>query len=535
MVVTRKMVAVSHNPLRVTPVTRAAVLKRDGYRCQRCGIYAPEQMTVDHIQPESLGGSREPDNLQALCGRCNRAKGSTWEANPAKEVEVRYRTLHPKQAAFVYSTAKRKIARCGRRGGKTVGVAQLCVDAFLHSRRVLYAAPTSTQLDTFWYEVKRALAQPLRQGIFRKNESEHFIELDGTRTRIRAQTAWNADTLRGDGDDLLILDEWQLMNEEAWDRVGQPMLFDNNGDAVFIYTPPSLASRSVSKARDPRHAAKMFKMAQEDTTGTWKVFHWTSGDNPFISKVAVADAATTMTRLAYQQEVLALDATEAPGALWKQDQLDRDRMPRLLDAAGLVQFPPMRRIVVAIDPATTSNEQSDETGILVAGIAEGTSGLGYVLEDASGRYTPEGWATVALGLLARYKADRIIGEDNNGGEMVEDVLRTRSPNAPIKRIHASRGKAARAEPVAALYEQGRVKHIGQFPLLEEQLCVWEPLSSTRSPDRLDALVWALTELMVGYRDPPRPTVHNLLGQRISSRDNVLGLDLDDPRYIDKDR
>src|SRR3990167_574563 len=111
------------------------------------------------------------------------------------EATVRYRYLNVKQAAFVHSPAKRKIARCGRRGGKTVGVAQLCVDAFLHNHRVLYAVPTANQLDTFWFEVKRALEHPLAANLFRKNESEHFIERAGTQNRIRAKTAWNADSL----------------------------------------------------------------------------------------------------------------------------------------------------------------------------------------------------------------------------------------------------------------------------------------------------------------------------------------------------
>ena len=411
------------------------------------------------------------------------------------ELTVRYRWMHPKQAEFVNHPAKRKIARCGRRGGKTVGVSNVAVDAFLQGHRVLYAVPTGNQLDTFWFEVKRALEQPLASGVIYKNEGMHLIERRGTQNRLRAKTAWNADTLRGDFADVLILDEWQLMDEDAWERVGQPMLLDNDGTAIFIYTPPSLASRSVTKARDPRHAFKMFKAAQADTTGEWAAFHWASHDNPFISPVGLERVQRGMTRLAYQQEILALDATEAPGALWKQEQLDRDRITPILDVEGRRILPAMRRVVVAIDPSSTINEQSDETGLVVVGLGE--NGFGYLLEDASGRYTPEGWATKALGLWVRHKADRIIGEDNNGGEMVEDVIHTRNPNAPVKRIHASRGKAARAEPVAALYEQGKIRHVGEFPDLEEQLCVWEPLVAHRSPDRLDALVWGFTELMLG--------------------------------------
>ena len=405
------------------------------------------------------------------------------------------RWLHPRQAEFVNHPAKRKIVRCGRRGGKTVGAANLAVHAFLQQHRVLYAVPTTSQLDTFWFEVKRALDHTLVQGVFRKNETEHFIEQKGTQNRIHAKTAWSADTLRGTYADVLILDEWQLMDEDAWERVGQPMLLDNDGSAIFIYTPPSLASRSVSKARDPRHAAKMFKMAEADATGEWAAFHWSSHDNPFISPVALDRVSRGMTRLAYQQEILALDATEAPGALWKQEQLDRDRVAPTLDEEGRRVFPPMRRVVVSIDPANTSDATSDETGIVVGGL--GVNGFGYLLEDASGRYTPEGWATKALALLQRYHGDRIIAEDNNGGEMVESTIRTHSANAPVKRIHASRGKAARAEPVAALYEQGKIRHMGEFAELEDQLVTWEALGSHRSPDRLDACVWLWTELILG--------------------------------------
>ncbi len=407
-------------------------------------------------------------------------------AAAAAEYTVRLRAPHPAQQRFIDSPAKRKIARCGRRGGKTVGACSMAIQAFLKGHRVLYAVPTANQLDTFWYEVKRALEEPLTEGFFYKNEASHLIERRGTQNRIRGKTAFNADTLRGDSASLLIIDEFQLVDEEAWERVGQPMLLDSDGIACFLYTPPSLASRSVSKARDPRHAAKMFAAAQQDRTGEWEAFHWTSADNPFISPIGLERAARGMTRLAYQQEILALDATEAPGALWKQGELDRDRVST---------HPDLRRIVVAIDPAVSSNEQSDETGIVVAAI--GKNGHGYVLEDASGRYTPRDWALKAIQLFDKYEADRVIGEQNNGGDLIQEVLRTVRATISYKAVHASRGKAARAEPVAALYERGSVHHLGELPGLEDEYCNWEPLSTYRSPSRLDAAVWALTELMVG--------------------------------------
>lgn len=212
---------------------------------------------------------------------------------------------HPHQAEFVYSVKKRIIVRAGRRGGKTVGAAIKAVYAFLDGRRVLYAAPTSEQVGKFWYEVTGALSELVRLGVFKKNESENFIEKSGTEQRIKAKTAWNANTLRGDYADLLILDEWQLMDEDTWEVVGAPMLLDNNGDVVFIYTPPSLRSTGVSKARDPRHAAKMFKEAKQDPK--WLAIHFTSHDNPYISEDALGEIIQDMSAASYRQEILAED------------------------------------------------------------------------------------------------------------------------------------------------------------------------------------------------------------------------------------
>src|SRR5260221_11511538 len=164
------------------------------------------------------------------------------------ELTVRLPRPHARQLAFIDSPAKRKVVRAGRRGGKTVGVAVYACEQFLRGRRVLYGTPTQEQIDRFWEECKRALREPLDAGVFYKNETRHIIELPGTEQRIRAKTAWDADTLRGDYADILILDEFQLMHEETWDVVGAPMLLDHDGDAAFIYTPPSIRSLQHSRA-----------------------------------------------------------------------------------------------------------------------------------------------------------------------------------------------------------------------------------------------------------------------------------------------
>lgn len=397
--------------------------------------------------------------------------------------DVRLRRPHAAQQEFIESPSKRKIIRAGRRGGKTTGVAVLAVQRFLDGGRVLYAAPTGDQIIRFWAEVKRALSEPIDGGVFVKNETLHTIEREGTEQRLRAKTAWNADTLRGDYADLLILDEWQLMDEEAWETVGAPMLLDNNGDAVFVYTPPSLRSRSTTKARDPKHAAKMYKAALQDISGRWGAFHFRSADNPHISAEALAELVGDMTELAYRQEILAEDLDVIPGALWRSEMFQIAKT-----------LPDMARVVVAIDPAATSKRTSDDTGITVAGL--GVDGNGYVLADRTCRLGPDGWARRSLAAFDEFSADRIVAEINNGGEMVENTLRTIRRNFPYKALHASRGKAIRAEPIAALYEQRKIFHVEGLAELEDELTSWTP-DSGWSPGRLDSDVWALTELMVG--------------------------------------
>jgi len=395
---------------------------------------------------------------------------------------------HNKQLAFINSPAKRKVIRAGRRGGKTVGIAIYAVQKFLEGRRILYAAPTSEQIDRFWKEVTRALLEPIDAHVFKKNETDHTIELTGTEQRIRAKTAWNADTLRGDYADELLMDEYQLMDETAWSEVGAPMLLDNNGNAIFIYTPPSLHSRSTSKARDPQHAAKLFKRAQADTSGRWAVFHFASRDNPHISEAALADITNDMTTLAYRQEILAEDIDEAPGALWKRADIDKNRVTKA---------PDLSRIVVAVDPPATAG--GDEAGIITEG---NNADDYYLLADDSMHGTPEQWAQAVVTAFFTWRADCIVAEKNNGGEMVESVIkqavinaRLKDPtigNVPVKLVWASRGKATRAEPISAIAERGRDHHVGTFPLLEDELCLWLP--GDPSPNRLDAKVWAMTEL-----------------------------------------
>jgi hypothetical protein len=402
------------------------------------------------------------------------------------EIPVTIRRPHAQQERFIYHRAKRKVIRAGRRGGKTVGMATLAVLGFMAGQRVLYAAPTIDQVDRFWYEVKLALDAAVQSKALYKNETEHLIERPGTLNRIRAKTAWNADTLRGDYADLLILDEYQLMSEDAWGRVGAPMLADNNGDAVFIYTPPSLHSRGQTKARDPQHAAKLYKRALADTTGRWAAFHFTSFENPYISHEALRDLTEDMTAQAYDQEIMAEDSEEAPGALWKRD---------LLDTLRVWKAPEFSRIVIGVDPPGGRAE----CGIVAAGL--GQDKHGYVFADASFQGSAGEWGAAVVRLYDALQADCVVVEMNYGGDMAINTIQSVPGGAHIRfeEANASRGKAVRAEPVVAKYEHGQVHHVGQLPHLENELCLWEPDQGMPSPNRLDAMVWALTELLIGVK------------------------------------
>ena len=406
------------------------------------------------------------------------------------ELSIHLRKLHAKQELIKASHAKRKIIRAGRRGGKTVFAADYAVERFLDKRRVLYAVPTSDQLQKFWYEVTRALEEPIQAGVYKVDKTMHTIVKAGTENRIRAKTAWNADTLRGDYADDLILDEVQLMAEDTWETVGAPMLLDNNGDAMFIYTPPSLHSRSTSKAQDKGWFPKFVKKHMNDKTGRWEIFSFTSHDNPHISVAALEDITQDMSATAIQQEIYAVDMDEAPGALWhRRKTLIGNQWVLGLEENRVMRTPYLTQIVIGVDPSGSST--GDACGIIGAGKDE--QGHHYTIEDASIQGSPDMWAREACKTYHKLKADVMVAEVNYGGEMVAKVIRDTDPTVNIKMVSATRGKAVRAEPISALTERGEDHLVGNFPALEDELCLW--VQGDKSPNRLDAKVWADTYLM----------------------------------------
>ena len=265
---------------------------------------------------------------------------------------------------------------------------------------------------------------------------------------------------------LLWADELALWNEGSWHQAQFGLRLGEHPRAIVTTTP---------KNRD-----FVRTLSELETTATVRA---TTFDNPTLSE----DVQNRLreqyggTRIG-RQEIMAEWLDDLPGALWQWG---------MMRSKPANEIPSMERVVVAIDPAVTNTSDSDETGIIVVGRA--SSDEFYVLADYSGKYSPDTWAAKAIDAYEIHAADRIIGEVNNGGDMVEYTLRTIRNSVPYTAVHATRGKRIRAEPIAALYEQQKVIHVGNLSELEQQMVSWTP-DSPKSPDRLDALVWGLTEL-----------------------------------------
>lgn len=380
--------------------------------------------------------------------------------------------LTPRPAQFTILEDKRRFRSvvAGRRFGKTYlsAMEMLVHGAGRTAQTIYYVAPTFALAKDVQWEPLKAMTRPLWKA--QPNESELYIDLT-TGSRIRLRGADKPDRLRGPGIDFLVLDEFADIDVRAWNTVLRPALADKQGRALFIGTP---------KGRNHFYDIHSKGEANPETWGTYR---FTTLDGGNVTQAEIEQARRDMPERMFRQEYLAT-FEDPPGALWTWEMLDT---ARVLDRPR----PPCGRVVVAIDPAVSSTDASDETGIVVAGIDH--HGMGSVIEDASGIYTPDQWAAKAVALYERYRADRIVAEVNNGGDLVERSLRVRAPYIAYTPVRATRGKYLRAEPIAALYEQALIRHYGRFEKLEEQMTTYTP-ESTKSPDRLDALVWALTSL-----------------------------------------
>lgn len=309
-------------------------------------------------------------------------------------------------------------------------------------------------------------------------------------------TTYSADDpgqLRGPQFDAAWCDElakWRR-DRETWDNLMLGLRLSAPGGGhprCIVTTTPRPSSLIIELARGLRTHDGSRKPRQDIAVTTGSTRDNAANLAPsFLDEIMRLYGGTRLGRQELDAEIL----EDIEGALWGLESIEPHRL-------AAEDVPDLEGLVVAIDPATTSREDSDETGIVVAGSADCDF---YVLDDLSRKASPMAWASTAIAAYRDYHADYIVAESNQGGEMVTHTLRSIDSGVPIKLVHASRGKRIRAEPVASLYEQGRVHHIGGFPRLEDQMCSWVP--GTKSPDRLDALVWAITMLSAGSRRPAR--------------------------------
>jgi phage terminase large subunit-like protein len=343
------------------------------------------------------------------------------------------------------------------------------------AKRIILAGATSDDLRDIMVEGESgilATAPPWNRPVYIANKNQVLWPNGAVALCI---TADKPDRFRGKQADTFWADElaaWRYA-DQAWPMLQLGFRLGRNPRGIITTTP-----RPIAVVRD------LLKRVGSDVA----ISRGTTYDNranlapAFFAQVVKQYENTRLGRQELYAEVL----DDNPGALWKRASIDDARV---------IESPQLKRIVVAVDPAVTSNAASDETGIVVAGI--GVDGHGYVLDDVSGIASPNDWAKRVIGAYRRWQADRVVAEVNNGGDLVEANIRTVDPLVSYREVRATRGKAVRAEPIAALYEQGRVHHVGTLAKLEDQMCEWDPALPGRSPDRLDALVWALTDLMLG--------------------------------------
>lgn len=385
-----------------------------------------------------------------------------------QEIQARQNQLPPETMWQVW------LILSGRGWGKTRTGAEWIVYEAITQPKTRWAVVARTHADvrdTCFEGESGVLSVLKRYGLYDHNDynrSRTKINLPNG-SMIKGFSAEEPDTLRGPQHHGAWCDElaaWEY--EDTWDQLQFGLRLGENPRVVVTTT--------------PRPTTLIRELVTRSTTHVTRGSTFDNAAN--LSTIALAElqARYNETRLG-RQELYGEILEDVEGALWTKGLIDRNR----LDLA-----PNLSRIVVSIDPAVTNKATSDETGIIVAG--SDVSGHGYLLADHSMRGSPLEWATKAVELFDEYKADSLLVEVNQGGDMVSAVLKQVRPVLPIREIRAHVGKKLRAEPVAAMYEQGRIHHIGAFTKLEDQMTTWTPADPT-SPDRLDAMVQAFADLL----------------------------------------
>ncbi len=345
------------------------------------------------------------------------------------------------------------------------------------NERILMIAPVAADVREVMIEGPGGLMSCYPEGARPSyNPSRHLVTFPSGAIGI-TRSADEPERLRGPQFTKFWADElcaWRFL-EDAWNQIMFGFrLKTKNLRGIITTTPKPVKVLKALKA-DPSTVVTVGSSYENRS----------NLDDVYFQKVIVPYEGTRLGRQEINAEIL----DDNPGALWTRNLID----------AYKIQFKEIRwdlitRIVVAIDPAVTSNEESDWTGIVVVGLT--VSQHVIVFADESCKESPIGWARAAVAAYKRWNANLVVGEVNNGGDLVASNVHSVDPNIPFRSVRASRGKMIRAEPVSSLYEQGRVHHVGSFPQLEDQMCDYIPSSGEKSPDRMDALVWGITELLI---------------------------------------
>lgn len=366
--------------------------------------------------------------------------------------------------------------QAGRGWGKTRTGAESAWEASKTSARIAIVAESFSEGRDVCIEGETGIKTLHHDLVWNRSIGEMTFP-NGARGKI--YSAEDPDSLRGPNNYFAWCDEiakWRYL-KQTWDQL---MFTLRKGDVrtVITTTPRPLPLLKELKARPTTHL----------TRGT--TYDNLANLSPaFIDTIITSYEGTALGR----QELDAEDIEDVEGAMWRRSWIEQKRISK-------AEMPHLERVVVAIDPSATAG--GDEAGVITAGVGmcscKGEPELhGFVRADDSIQARPERWALNAVTAYHEHQADKMIAESNNGGEMVRVVINMIPGSPRVKLIHASRGKQTRAEPVALLYEQGMVHHVGTFPQLEDEQCSWQP--GDASPNRFDALVWAMTELMLGLK------------------------------------
>lgn len=384
----------------------------------------------------------------------------------------------PRKLSFLFRPKRYKVAYGGRGAAKSWGFARaLLILGTQKPLRIVCARETHKSIEDSVYAL--LVDQIAAMGLLGHYavSAEEILGMNGTHFMFRGleRNVHNMKSL--EGCDILWVEEAHGITDDAWETIIPTVRKD--GSEIWISFNPRYED-------DPTYI-RFVKFPPPNCVSVYISYL----DNPWFPKTLQEESDTLKARdIAAWEHVYGGETRKnIKGALWTSELIEAGRV-------SMERVPPyMQRVVIAIDPAVTAKEDSDETGIGVAGLAE--NGHCYVFRDLSMVASPLEWARVAIAAYRTHQADRIVGEVNNGGDLVGRNIQAVDPRVPFRAVHASRGKAVRAEPVVNLYQQGLVHHVGEdFALLEHQMTHYIPGVTKKSPDRMDWLVWAITDLVL---------------------------------------